>query len=67
MCRTYFRKFTEQQPSSLVLSLVEVPGSLSALLAMIGRFVSSSCVSVVLVVVVVTSSLTLQPREIPSD
>lgn len=54
MCRTYFRKLTEQQPSSLVLNLVEVPGNLSALLAMIPRFVpSDSCGSVVLVVVVV--------------
>lgn len=54
MCRTYFRKLTEQQPSSLVLNLVEVPGNLSALLAMIRRFVpSDSCGSVVLVVVVV--------------
>ena len=68
MWRTYLRKLTEQQPSSLVLSLVEVPGNLSALLAMIPRFVSSdSCGSVALVVVVVvvvvvlvTSSPTLK-------
>lgn len=62
MCRTYFRKLTEQQPSSLVLNLVEVPGNLSALLAMIPRFVpSDSCGSVVLVVVVVVVLVTSSP------